>query len=65
MGTIVIPEPAKIRPITVQSSNRLFVNWTFKNFEHFPPGLEHELKVCSEYDECNETVSAFGAGICM
>ncbi|CAG7785921.1 unnamed protein product [Allacma fusca] len=53
--SIVIPEPPKIH-VDVNSTNKLLVNWTFHNFEHFPPGLDHEVTVCSEYGNCSTTI---------
>ena len=52
----MVPEPAEGLEVEAISSHKLSVKYSFKNFEHFPPGLEHEITVCRE-KVCEITVS--------
>lgn len=51
--------PAKPTLVITKNSNRDYMlNWTYPEYEYFKPGLEHELKICNEFEPtCDKWVN--------
>jgi len=45
ISTVIPTAPAIVRSSSV-SPNELEIQWKFRHFESFVPGLVHEVKIC-------------------